>query len=410
MGILPSIFAIWKVEIESNSRGIANNLRLGLVSLLAMAAILAPSLCFRKSFRFLKTENRYTLSYLLPVNYIGSLARFAFVKFKGKTSAENIIRISDNLKIKNVPHRNNNKNLIIIVIGESARSQNFSLNGYERKTNEPLGEFDVISYKNVYSCGTFTGYSIPCIFSHLARDDFNLSQGRKYENLVDIFNNFGFDVRWRSNNGDCKGVCDRIKFFSTNGLDNLGFDESLIIALNRDLRQLKEHNTVIILNQRGSHDPFYKRYPIEFERYRPICRKSFSNCPIPELVNTYDNTIYYTSYNLSKMIDILRNKMKNYNTMLLYVSDHGSGLGENDIWSHTMPYERAGDYVTKVPMLLWFSEGFREEFRIDEECLRSNVAKKLSHDNIFHSLLGLFWIEGRYYNDSLDIFKNCRKQ
>jgi lipid A ethanolaminephosphotransferase len=410
MGVVPSIFVVRKIEIKSNSRDRINNFKLGLISLLVMIIILAPSLYFKKYFRFLKTDNRYTLGYLLPINYIGNGVRFAFIKVIGKTSKKDTIKISYDANIKDISHKNSNRNLILIVIGESARTQNFSLNGYGRKTNEPLDGFDIISYRNVYSCGTFTGHSIPCLFSHLGREKFSLLESKKYENIVDIFKKLGFDVRWRSNNGDCKGVCNRIKFLSTNGLDNLGFDESLIVALNRDLKQLKESNTVIVLNQRGSHAPFHKRYPSEFERYRPICRKNFSDCPIAELFNTYDNTIYYTSHNLAKMIDMLKNKAKDYNTALLYVSDHGSGLGENGIWSHTMPYEQAGDYVTKVPMLLWFSDGFVEEFRIDKECLRNSTAAKLSHDNIFHSLLGLFWIESMYYNENLDIFKNCRKQ
>jgi lipid A ethanolaminephosphotransferase len=409
VGVLPSAFIAKKVKIKANSRGIVDNFRLGLISLLVIVAIMTPSLYFRKSFIFLKTENRYTLCYLLPVNYIGNFIRLVLVKSKNMISAKNIIKISNYTNIKDVPHINNNKNLILIVIGESARSQNFSLNGYWRNTNEPLDKFNVISYKNVYSCGTFTSHSIPCIFSHLGKKEFNLLESKKYENILDIFKSLGFDVRWLSNNGDCKGVCSRIRFTSTGGLDNFGLDESLIIALNRNLRQLKDYSTVIILNQRGSHDPFYKRYPAEFEKYKPSCRKSFSNCPTDELINTYDNTIYYTSYNISRMIDILKNKMKDYNTMLLYVSDHGSGLGENGVWSHTMPYGQAGEYVTKVPMLLWFSEGFREEFRISEECLKNDLSKKLSHDNIFHSLLGLFWIENRYYDENLDIFKDCRK-
>jgi lipid A ethanolaminephosphotransferase len=410
MGIVPSLLVAGKVKIKSDVKDLLNNFKLGLASLITMILILIPSLYFKNSFRFLKAENRYTLNYLLPANYIGNLIRFTSIKIRSKIFVKKIIKISEDAKIKDIVHKNGNKNLILIVIGESARSQNFSLNGYRKDTNKPLDKFNVISYKNVYSCGTFTVHSIPCIFSHMDKKNFDLLESSKYENIIDIFKNLGFDVKWRSNNGDCKGVCNRIKFLSTNGLDGFGFDESLIVALNKDLKQLKEQNTIIILNQRGSHDPLYKRYPTEFERYKPVCRKGFSNCSTLELINAYDNTIYYTSHNLSKMLSILRDKMKDYNTMLLYVSDHGDGLGENNVWSHGMPYEQAGEYVTKVPMLLWFSEGFREEFRINEECLRSVVAKKLSHDNIFHSLLGLFWIESSYYNENLDIFKNCRKQ
>jgi lipid A ethanolaminephosphotransferase len=197
---------------------------------------------------------------------------------------------------------------------------------------------------------------------------------------------------------------------STNGLDVMGLDESLVVALGRDLKQLTKQNTIIILNQRGSHDPYYERYPPEFEKFKPACRKNLKKCSIQEAINAYDNSIVYSSYNLSRILNLLKNMANQHNTMFLYVSDHGEGIGENGVWYHSMPYEQAGEYVTGIPMLMWFSDNVREEFRINENCLRKKIDSELSHDNIFHSLFGLFGVTSELYNEKLDIFRDCRQE
>jgi lipid A ethanolaminephosphotransferase len=94
--------------------------------------------------------------------------------------------------------------------------------------------------------------------------------------------------------------------------------------------------------------------------------------------------------------------------MLIYVSDHGDGLGEDNVWLHGMPYSKANDYVKKVPLLLWFSDGFKKSHGLDEFCLRGKIDHELSHDSLFHSLLGLLQLNSEYYDGSLDIFRDCR--
>lgn len=407
LGLLPSVIFTYFIAIEEDSFRAKKRIKFWLYQLLFLAVFSIFSYNYKKEYGFLLSIRRRVFNYTIPINYIGNLGRFVYIKTKGLILSRNIIDISSGSKL-NKKFTSNRKNLIILVVGESARSQNFSLNGYERNTNEPLKDYNILSFKNVSSCGTATAHSIPCIFSHLDRKRFTILEGKKYENLLDIFNKLNFDVRWRSNNGDCKGVCNRVSYLSTNGLDINGYDQSIIRSLHSEIKKLSKNNTIIVINQRGSHDPYNKRYPKEFEIYKPTCDTDIGGCSIEELINVYDNSIYYSSYNLKQILDILSKDLKDYNTMLLYVSDHGDGFGEDGVWTHGMPYSEATDYVKKVPLLLWFSDNFVDEFKIDKKCLTNKINDNLSHDNIFHSMLGLFDIENEYYDENLDIFKSCR--
>ncbi len=409
LGLLPSVIFIYFITIEEDSFRAKKRIKFWLCQLSFLAVFSIFSYNYKKEYGFLLSIRRRVFNYTIPINYMGNLGRLVYIKTKGLILSRNIIDISSGSKL-NKKFTSDRKNLIILVVGESARSQNFSLNGYERNTNEPLKDYNILSFKNVSSCGTATAHSIPCIFSHLDRKRFTILEGKKYENLLDIFNKLNFDVRWRSNNGDCKGVCNRVSYLSTDGLDINGHDQSIIRNLHSEIKKLSKKNTIIVINQRGSHDPYNKRYPKEFEIYKPACDTDIGGCSIEELINVYDNSIYYSSYNLKQILDILSKDLKDYNTMLLYVSDHGDGFGENGVWTHGMPYSEATDYVKKVPFLLWLSDNFVDEFKVDKKCLTNKINDNLSHDNIFHSMLGLFDIENKYYDENLDIFRKCKLQ
>jgi len=145
--------------------------------------------------------------------------------------------------------------------------------------------------------------------------------------------------------------------------------------------------------------------PKEFDKFRPGCNTNeIQSCKAPELVNTYDNTILYTDYILAKVIDLLE-KNKNLNTAMIYVSDHGQSLGEFGIYLHGTPYMIAPKEQIHIPWIMWFSKSFSKEFSIDEKNLRAKERAKYSHDNFFHSMLGLLGIETQEYQKNLDIFK-----
>jgi len=169
------------------------------------------------------------------------------------------------------------------------------------------------------------------------------------------------------------------------------------------------HDTVLVLHQIGSHGPtYYLRYPEEFEKFTPACRTAeFKNCTPEEITNAYDNTIAYTDQILAETIAFLE-AQDQLSTALLYVSDHGESLGESGLYLHGSPYFMAPEYQTKVPMILWMSQTFKSQFGIDKGCLTAKTDTHLSHDNLFHSLLGMLDIKTNVRNPDLDLFASCR--
>lgn len=121
--------------------------------------------------------------------------------------------------------------------------------------------------------------------------------------------------------------------------------------------------------------------------------------------------ILYTDYFLSKTIDLLRQTASDQgvDTAMLYFSDHGESLGEKNMYLHGAPYMFAPSEQTHVPMMLWMSEGFSERFRIDRTCLMARRDQPMSHDNVFHSVLGMLDVNTAVLNPKLDLFRACTR-
>lgn len=409
LGILPAIFVYKKINIEFPHYW-KNKIILSITPLLLIFLMTLPCHLSERTLNFVRDNQRIT-SYIIPINYIEASIEFCFLKIKSYINSLNLISISDDASIDEINYnKNDKKNLIVFVMGESARAKNFSLNGYKRNTNEFLNNYkdDIISFKNFESCGTFTALSLTCTFSHLPRKEFDYAKSFKYESLIDIFDKVGFDVAWRSNNGKCKGICDRVKNSLVKSFGNNIYDDLLLKAFDMDLNRLTEKNNLIVLHGRGSHGPlYYKRYPKEFEVYKPACNNELDECSVKEIINAYDNSIYYTSYILKEIIDRLIALSNEYNTMLIFMSDHGQSLGENGIFMHSAPFDTAPIDQKNPAFFIWLNDDFANTFNIDKQCLISKINSNLSQDNIFHSMLGIFKIHSKYYNKNLDIFSDC---
>ncbi len=172
----------------------------------------------------------------------------------------------------------------------------------------------------------------------------------------------------------------------------------------------QQGDRVIILHKKGNHGPTYsQRYPKEFEKFTPVCKTNqLVSCTQEEIVNAYDNAILYTDYFLDKSINFLKKNSEQFNTALVYISDHGESLGENNLYLHGLPYMIAPDYQKKVPFMLWLSRGYEKTHGINKECVASKSAKALSHDNLFSSMLGMLSIDTKVHDKQLDIFSSCK--
>lgn len=315
--------------------------------------------------------------------------------------------------------------LLVVVVGETARAANWGLNGYARPTTPVLARWQarqgLVNFSDVSSCGTNTQVSLPCMFSHLGREQGG-AKAPAHENLLDVLQRAGLAVLWVDNQSGCKGVCDRVPSVNVRsepvpGLCGDGgcFDGRMLLGLDQRIEALdparRARGVVVVLHQAGSHGPAYhERSPADLKPFLPECRDSaLSNCSPQEVVNAYDNSIAYTDRFLGQTLSWLHRQATagRYDTGLLYVSDHGESLGENGLYLHGLPYALAPRQQTHVPMVGWLSAGLQRRAGIDTACLRGRAAQPLSHDHLFHSVLGVMDVQTRVRDRSLDLFAPC---
>jgi lipid A ethanolaminephosphotransferase len=306
--------------------------------------------------------------------------------------------------------------LLFLVVGETARARNFQLGGYPRPTNPELANMANLYYfDNVVSCGTSTAVSVPCIFAPQGHEGLNVARARHHSNLLDALHSAGLSVEWRENNSSSKGVAARAKtvnFISDPkaagcSIDGC-YDEDMIAGLADRLKGIKQ-NSVIVFHDMGSHGPAYwRRYPSRFEQFRPVCRTSeLWKCSQESLLNTYDNTILYTDHVLAEQIHLLQSLSAFSDTLLIYVSDHGESLGEHGLYLHGAPYAFAPEEQIKVPYLIWMSEGYRQRYSIDDKCFRYQQHRPLTHDTVYHTVLGSLGLRNTFYKHDLDLIGSC---
>lgn len=411
LGLLPAIL-IYRHPIHYHSLGKELLHRTGM--LIIAGSILGGLIFFYYKDFSLTLRNNHGLRYLVNPNH----AIYSLAKYLKRTTATptQLTVIAPDAKQTTATANASKKTLVILVVGETARARNFSLNGYQRDTNPALSQLDLINFNNTYSCGTATAASVPCMFFHLGKAQYSDSQAKQHENLLDVLQRAGVNVLWRDNNSGCKGVCDRVK---TEAMENLKlpgicseeecFDEVLLHNLQRYIDQQTTH-TLIVFHQKGSHGPaYYKRHPASFTRFSPECQvEQVQDCSQAEITNAYDNTIAYTDHFLAKTIGLLQQNGQRFNTALWYMSDHGESLGENGIYLHGLPYFMAPDEQIHIPFIVWLAPELQQNLTIAQACLKQRSAERYSHDNLFHSLLGLFGIQTQIYQKAADIFASCK--
>lgn len=387
-------------------RDVRETLKCKAINILAngmiIGLIIAP---FYKTADNFYREQKHLRYYLLPTNYIGALISFS-KNFKYNNHEK--VAIGDDVKIEKY-WSNSKKNLIVMVVGESARAKSFSLGGYERKTNESMMAYqdDFVYFSNAYSCGTATIVSVPCMFSHENQKHFKPGSEVYTENLTDVMKKADYYTLWRENNTGCQDVCSRVKIEKI--CKKKHCDDEILLQNIEEVLLENNDDMFLVLHQRGSHGPdYYNMYPAEFEKYTPVCKENvLSKCSTQELNNAYDNATEYTSYVLSKTMEHLQKMAEKYNIMMIFASDHGESLGENGIYLHSSVYKNAPDEQKHIPFLIWIPKETQKDLAIDINCMKNMSEQYVSHDNIFHTILGFAGAKTELYNQEYDILRNC---
>jgi lipid A ethanolaminephosphotransferase len=412
LGVLPSLM-IWRVPVNYR-RWHRELISKALVSV-ACAALMGGFAMFNYQGLSSLFRNHHELRLMVvPSNYIG--ASIGYLSEQVTSARTPFVKLGNDAKLDSQWAQHTRKSLTVLVIGESARAENFGILGYNRDTTPELKkERGVIAFSDVHSCGTETAVSVPCMFSDLGRKGYNASTARNQEGMLDVLKRAGLNVIWRDNQSGCKNTCDRVTLQDVSKLkdpvlcaNNECRDEILLQGLQNFIDSL-DKDTVLVLHQMGSHGPeYFKRYPKAYEKFTPVCESNaLNNCTRDSIVNGYDNTLLYTDHVLASLIDILRSQDK-VDTAMLYISDHGESLGEYNVFLHGTPYMLAPDQQKHVPMIAWFSDHYQQAFAVNTRCLEGERDAPLSQDNLFHSMLGLLKVDTRVYNPALDLFANCR--
>ncbi len=413
-GVLP-IALLWKMPIAYGSwfRQLVVKTWVLICTTLVIGIIAS---LFYQDYASLFRNHRYIRNLIVPVNYIYSLQTYAKQLLPKSEIEFKTLGADAQLGAAWEQNPQQRKVVTILVVGETARYGNFSINGYDRETSPHLANEDIISFTNFYSCGTSTAVSVPCMFSIKDRSDFDSSNERYSENLLDTLKHAGFRVIWRDNNSGCKDVCTRVEYESVSDqpdphLCRVGecFDMALLDQLEQEIDSSNK-NTLIVLHQKGSHGPaYFLRVPREFQKFEPQCHTNqLQECSQKEITNAYDNTILYTDYFLSQVIGFLKSHRDKYDASMIYLSDHGESLGENNIYLHGLPYMLAPDEQIHVPFLFWMTDGFAERFAVSKECITESRTQPYSQDNLFDSVLGLLDVQTTDYKEMRDMFHHCR--
>lgn len=408
--VIPVGLLLWvRIEHKTFWRKLKTNLAL-IVVLLAITA--AAGLSEARTISTTSRAHHDLLQTLNPFSPIVQVSRY----FIGTAKDRNIVVEKRGLDAKiNAPATASAKpRVLIVVAGETARAENFSLNGYDRDTNPELSKLDITYFPHATSCGTATAVSIPCMFSLYDRSDYSYEKGISTENLMDILSHAGVTTQWWENNTGSKGVADRIPFRSFSEENDPRFcvnheclDEVMIDNLDTWLDSVKG-DAVLVVHQLGSHGPaYYQRYTDTFRRFTPDCRtEELGNCSREEIVNAYDNTILQTDHFLATIIGKLKAREDRLATSMLYMSDHGESLGERGIYLHGAPYFIAPSQQTHIPFVLWLGSETRQT--VDAGCLQKKTGEDVSQDNLFSTVLGLMYVTTKEYKTDHDILAACR--
>lgn len=409
-GVLPASLIAWvRIEHDSFPRKFVRNIS-AIAAGLALFALAGIS--FAGTHASLSREHRDMFATLNPFVPIGKMVDYVIAS----NTERNLIAapLGTDARLLGLPAGKRKPRLTIIVTGETARAENFSLGGYGRMTNPELQKRDIFYFNNATSCGTATGTSVPCMFSNLTRENYSHSKALATENLLDVLSHAGVHVEWWDNNTGSKNVAKRVKEVTLSNRTDKRFcsdgecqDGVLLDGLDAWLDGVSQ-DTVLVLHQMGSHGPaYYLRYPEEFRHFTPECETAeFSECSREQIVNAYDNTILFTDHVLATIIDKLKAREDKFSPSLVYASDHGESLGEYGLYLHGAPYMLAPSQQTHVPMLVWF--GSEQKAGMNLDCLRKETEGPASHDNLFHTALGMMQVDTAARDPALDLASACR--
>ncbi len=359
--------------------------RFGCTMGISLGVILVSIGCNTKNFLWVGEHDTELGGLVLPWSYVVNTCRME--NAKARESQQEIL-------LPDAKITNDEPSVMVLVIGESARRDHFSLYGYERCTNPLLSAQERLHTYLANSCNTYTMACTKSILEYKEENDL-------YEILPNYLYRNGVDVYWRTTNWGQPPVHiahfqekEYVRANCTCG--DAQYDEALVCGLRELIESSDSSKVLVVLHTSTSHGPKYtEKYPKRFEVFTPVSDKvesvSRSN---DQLINAYDNTIVYTDYLLNRVIEQLK-EIEGRHTAMLYLSDHGESLGENDLFMHGVPMSIAPKEQIEIPFLLWTSDDWRT----------LKPVKEATQHHVFHTVMDFLSVESPVFDPEMDLFE-----
>ena len=363
---------------------------------------------------------------LYPVNICYNL----YLAFERNAASENYREASRDFKFEaRSEHSATAPEVYVMVVGETARTHNFSLYGYPRNTNPLLSKTPGIkAFPNVTTQSNTTHKSVPMLLSAASAEDFERLFHEK--GILAAFKEAGFHTVFISNQLPNHSFIDFLgeqadeHYFLKKEDASQGnhYDEDLLQKLDEILpladasssAHYRYRKLFVVLHSYGSHFNYQERYPRSFAYFKPDSRSEAKSENRRDLLNAYDNTIRYTDYILHGIIERLQ-KWEGVQTKtdgvydqptsaMLYTSDHGENIfdDERSLFLHAAP--KASDYELHVPFIIWTSDGFSKQYPDILKALGENRPKQVQSSlSAFHTMLGIGGIQTRYRLDEYSV-------
>jgi len=374
--------------------------RMILVGFLLFFIVLSAKNLYNEQFSFDLATNK-TMDNLARIYPLGTVVRFGRL-FNETFIAQNFNKRTATFTFNAArKHSAKKREVFVLVLGESSRYGNWSVNGYERNTSPIMkSKKHLVSFSDMAAGSPSTRLAIPILITRAGAATNELSAQEK--SVLAAFKESGFTTSWLSAH-PASGFYDSLvalhakqadfSFFPSTQLENIVAGYVLDDALLKPFRDEVEHSDkdrLIVLNIQGSHYDYSNRHPENFDHFQPSLygKNGYGNSDYSlkeEIINSYDNSVLFNDFILGEIIKSLSGQ--DMVSAMLFVSDHGELLFDGDSLVRGHGFGIKEDL--HIPMFIWTSKEYRAAFPGKVQNLIANKDLPVSAENIFYSFLDM---------------------
>lgn len=352
----------------------------------------------------LKTIALLNVKEVFPLNFIRNIWTAHLTHKKSSTYFKN----TENFSFGYPKLVNDEKDIIILIIGESSRASSFGLNNSNFPTTPRLQKRkNLVSFKNVYSPYSSTSRSVPFSLSKVSLENWKQDM-YKEKSIVSAMKELGYSTFCIDNQQINYGLLDYYKkevdtYVTTEKL--MSYDENIIPILDSIIKTNTAPKKFILIHSYGSHYTYSSRYPRSMAKFTPDQPQDMDVKFKEEINNAYLNTIYYVDFFLDEIIK----KVEPYKSSVLYYSDHGENLYDDEKNLILHGYTTPNVHTLNIPLIFWYSEAKKTDNPNILECANFNKSKIISTESIFPSILNLTKLDSSFYKTDKTIFRKSIK-